>query len=294
MNKTAYPNKVLLQDVLAGLKALPSDSAQVIISDPPYNIGKDFGLCKDRLELTDYINWALPWIQESLRVLTPSGSLFIYGFSEILAHLLVHSNAPHSRWLVWHYTNKNAAAATSWQRSHESILVLSKNKPKFNTDLVREPYTETFLANAAGKTRAASAGRFGATESTYTAHEAGALPRDVLKHPALAGGAGARERAHFCTTCNALVLGKDKKDHSSHKLITHPTQKPLALTRRLIASAKNTAPGEPTQVAVLFGGSGAEGIAALQENCSFVGFDINPDFVKLANLWAQQQLTSQP
>ena len=81
--------------------------------------------------------------------------MFVYGFSEILALILArvpkHINR---RWLVWHYTNKNAASAGFWQRSHESILALWKKEKVFNKDLVREPYTESFLKNAAGKKRA--------------------------------------------------------------------------------------------------------------------------------------------
>ena len=37
-----------------------------------------------------------------------------------------------------------------WQRSHESIIACWKQKPIFNTDLIREPYTDTFLKNCAG------------------------------------------------------------------------------------------------------------------------------------------------
>jgi hypothetical protein len=40
---TPLRQEVLLGDVLTITPSLESDSAQIIIADPPYNIGKDFG-----------------------------------------------------------------------------------------------------------------------------------------------------------------------------------------------------------------------------------------------------------
>ena len=281
-----FPNAVLMSDVIAGLKALPPRSVDILIADPPYNVGKDFGGCKDRMALDAYVRWCMEWIDEGVRVLKPTGTFYIYGFSEILAHLLVNATAEFNRWLVWHYTNKNAANATYWQRSHEAILVLAHQQPTFNVDLVREPYTDDFLKNTAGRKRSATPGRFsdGLTETVYVAHAGGALPRDVLKHPTLAGSAGSTERARWCEDCDTLVIGlEEKRTHAGHSLVDHPTQKPIALTRRLIAAAKNV--GGETNVAVLFAGSGAECIAAQEEGCNFIGFDIEPKYVRMANAW---------
>ena len=133
--------------------------------------------------------------------------MLVYGFSEHLA--LILARVPLNikrRWIVWHYTNKNAAHLNFWQRSHESILVLWKNNKVFNRDLVREPCTETFLKNAAGKKRVGTPSRFGSGKETiYNAHKDGALPRDVIKISALAGGAGSKERILFCNTCDIAL-----------------------------------------------------------------------------------------
>ena len=50
-------NKIYEVDVLDGLKQIEDNSCQIIIVDPPYNIGKDFGNNKDKRELNDYLNW---------------------------------------------------------------------------------------------------------------------------------------------------------------------------------------------------------------------------------------------
>ena len=97
--------EVILGDTITILPTLASDSAQVIIADPPYNIGKDFGNDSDRQPMDEYLSWCEKWIKECLRVLKPNGTMFIYGFSEILA--LILSKVPynvHRRWIVWHYT----------------------------------------------------------------------------------------------------------------------------------------------------------------------------------------------
>jgi site-specific DNA-methyltransferase (adenine-specific) len=193
-------NKIYNSDCIIGMKKIPDNSADIIICDPPYNIGKDFGNNSDKQDFQNYLNWCDQWIEQCIRILKPNGTLYIYGFSEILAFIRVRIQI-NVRWIIWHYTNKVTPSLNFWQRTHESILCCYKNKPIFNRDQVREPYTDAFLKNAAGKVRKATKGRFsnGETETTYNAHENGALPRDVIKISALAGGAGKKERVEHPT-----------------------------------------------------------------------------------------------
>ena len=257
---TVVKQEVIHGDSLVVLPTLKAESAQIIIADPPYNIGKDFGNDSDRQPMEEYLKWSEKWIKECLRILKPNGTMFIYGFSEILA--LILSKVPHEinrRWIIWHYTNKNVASLNFWQRSHESILVLWKNEKVFHRDDVREAYTEGFLNGAAGKERTATKGRFskGEKTTTYTAHPNGALPRDVIKIPALAGGAGMKER------------------------VNHPTQKPIALCEKLLRSCKQS--NTEGYVLVPFAGSGSECLAAKNLGLPFVGIELNEEYVKLIN-----------
>ena len=258
---TTAPSIPLRQEVLQGdclqlLPTLEDNSAQIIIADPPYNIGKDFGNDSDKQPMDMYLAWTEQWIAECLRVLKPNGTMFIYGFSEILA--LILSRVPYHikrRWVIWHYTNKNVASLHFWQRSHESILVLWKDDKVFHRDEVREAYTEGFLNGAAGKERAATKGRFskGDKTTTYAAHPNGALPRDVIKIPALAGGAGVKER------------------------VNHPTQKPLALCEKLLRSCKQ----DDGYVLIPFAGSGSECVAAQHLGLPFVAMELNEEYIAL-------------
>ena len=245
-------------DCISGMKKIQSASVDIVICDPPYNIGKDFGNSSDKQDMDKYLLWCDEWIAECLRILTPHGTLYIYGFSETLAFIRTRITC-NVRWLIWHYTNKVTPSLNFWQRTHESILCCYKNKPVFNRDDVREPYTDTFLKNAAGKVRKATKGRFsnGETETIYNAHEGGALPRDVIKAPALAGGAGKKER------------------------VDHPTQKPLQICDTLLKAAMNK--DAPTLVVVPFAGSGSECVSAKNNGLRFIGFEINADYIAIAN-----------
>lgn len=280
IKQKTQPNRVILGDAVEEMKKLPTASCDVIIIDPPYNIGKDFGNNLDKLELVDYVDWSKQWIDESIRIMKPNGTLFIYGFSETLAYLSVEIPIK-KRWLIWHYTNKNVASLNFWQRSHEAIICAWKEKPVFHRDEVREPYTEGFLTGAAGKERKDTIGRFskGGKRTIYTAHERGALPRDVIKIPALAGGAGMVERWFLCKTCNDVFAPMELKKHQGHELIKHPTQKPLELSRKLVISA---APKNGGLVLVPFVGTGSECVAAKQLGHSYIGYEINPDYIKIA------------
>jgi len=273
-------NKIILGDAVSELKKLPDESCDAVIIDPPYNIGKDFGNNLDKRELSEYVSWCKEWINECIRVMKPTGTMFIYGFSEILAYLSVEIPI-NKRWLIWHYTNKNVASLNFWQRSHEAIICAWKDKPIFNRDEIREPYTEGFLNGAAGKVRKGTLGRFSGSglETVYKAHEGGALPRDVIKIPALAGGAGMIERWFLCKTCDSVCEPRQLKNHDGHEIMKHPTQKPFELSRKLIKSAM---PKKNGVVLVPFVGTGSECAAAKELGQSYIGFEINPDYVRLA------------
>ena len=272
-------NKIYELDVLKGLRELNDNSAQIIVADPPYNIGKDFGNNIDKRELDDYLEWCDKWIKEGIRILKPNGTMFIYGFSEILAHIFIRIPI-HKRWLVWHYTNKNMPTAKFWQRSHESLICCWKDDKIFNRDDVREPYTKGFLNGSAGRVRPATIGRLSRNgkETTYNAHSKGALPRDVIKLPTLAGCVGINERWFLCKTCDDIFHPKKLKEHKEHEIIKHPTQKPMELCDKLIKSAKQ----EEGFVLIPFAGIGSECVSAKKLGLDFVSFEINPDYIRIA------------
>jgi site-specific DNA-methyltransferase (adenine-specific) len=46
---------VINDDILSVLRNLNDESAQIVIADPPYNIGKDFGNKSDKQPMDEYL-----------------------------------------------------------------------------------------------------------------------------------------------------------------------------------------------------------------------------------------------
>lgn len=296
-SKTPLKSGIYIGDVLEVLENLPKEHKfDLVIADPPYNIGKDFGTSSDSMPLAEYIAWTKKWLNACFALLTDQGLIYVYGFTEILAHIACQYPMENQRWLVWHYTNKTVPSLKFWQRSYESILCLWKpgtKQPHLEIDQIREPYTSTFLNNAAGKIRQSTVSRFGGNKdqkTIYQAHKKGALPRDVIKVPALAGGAGALERWFMCHDCGDVVLHPSKlKAHKQHKTFKHPTQKPMRLTKKLIDSRIS---GQRGRVLIPFAGSGSECLVAHQWGLDYLGIESNPLYVDFARKWIKAVCTN--
>ncbi|MDP3682468.1 MAG: DNA methyltransferase, partial [Ignavibacteria bacterium] len=114
-------------DAIHFLKGLENESVDLIFADPPYNIKKaEWDTFQSQQQ---YVDWSILWIQEAQRVLKPHGSLYVCGFSEILADIKWAASHLFTgcKWLVWFYRNK-ANLGNDWGRSHESILHFRKSK----------------------------------------------------------------------------------------------------------------------------------------------------------------------
>ena len=255
-------NGLLFQgDSIEWLKQLPPDSVDMIFADPPYNIKKaDW----DKFETQEqYIDWSLQWIKEAARVLKSTGSLFICGFTEVLADLK-HPAMRYfksCRWLIWHYKNK-ANLGSDWGRSHESILLLRKSKTfTMNIDMIRIPYNEhTLKYPARPQAETSQYGNGKPRRSDWIPNPLGAKPKDVIEIP---------------TTCNGM--GEKTK---------HPTQKPEELVRKFVLSASN--PGDI--ILDPFSGSGTTLVVAEQLGRQWIGCEINPEY----NTWAIERIDRVP
>lgn len=273
---------VVLEKLIAQQKRF-----DVIIADPPYNIGKDFGNDSDSQPMAQYLEWTAEWVADCFELLANDGLLYLYGFPEIVARIAVQYPLEEQRWLVWHYTNKTVPSSKFWQRSHETILCLWKPgapRPTLEIDQIREPYEPAYLKHA-GKTRRGTPSRYGAEgrETFYNVHKNGALPRDVIKVPALAGGAGHSERWFLCRTCGDILCHpRERAEHDGHHTLKHPTQKPMTLTERLIKSRVN---GRGGSVLVPFAGSGSECVVAQGLSADFLGIELNPEYAAFARQW---------
>lgn len=64
-------------DCVDGMRELPSESVDVAITSPPYNIGASYRSYRDNLARLDYLEWSETWAAEIQRVLRPDGALFL-------------------------------------------------------------------------------------------------------------------------------------------------------------------------------------------------------------------------
>lgn len=247
------PNGTLFcGDSLEWLPTLASESIDLIFADPPYNLKKAEWDTFESQQV--YVDWSLQWIEQAARVLKPTGSLYIMGFSETLADLKLPACRYFKgcRWLIWHYKNK-ANLGNDWGRSHESILHLRKTTSvKINIDRVRIPYGNHTLKYPSHPQASTSQYGNGKPRQNWTPHPDGAKPKDVIEIP---------------TTCNGM-----------HEKTKHPTQKPEELIRKLIFAASD--PGDT--VLDPFSGSGTTLVVAEQSGRKWLGCEINPEY----NQWA--------
>jgi len=86
-NKTSH---VLVNgNSLKLMKNMPEESIHLIITDPPYNIGLDYGdEYNDNKSKKEYYRWCEEWLTECARILHKEGSFYLISYPEINARLL--------------------------------------------------------------------------------------------------------------------------------------------------------------------------------------------------------------
>ena len=64
-------------DCIDGMSKLKTDSIDLVVTSPPYNLGIAYGKYFDRGKRADYLLWCVRWATELRRVLKPDGSFFL-------------------------------------------------------------------------------------------------------------------------------------------------------------------------------------------------------------------------
>ena len=65
-------------DAIEELKKIPSKSVQLIVTDPPYNLNKDYGNNQDKLEFEEYLEFSRQWLKEANRILMDNGTIYVF------------------------------------------------------------------------------------------------------------------------------------------------------------------------------------------------------------------------
>lgn len=74
--------RILVGDCLRVLPTIKAGSIDLIVADPPYNIGIDYGMGKKADRRGDYWSWCRKWIYLCNRALRDGGSLWIISGQE--------------------------------------------------------------------------------------------------------------------------------------------------------------------------------------------------------------------
>ena len=235
-------------DVLEFLGGLGSESADLVIADPPYGIKKDFGVSENWNDIDGWVSWCEQWLERAIRTLKPSGNLVVYGIHNYLCYnqvSLFNLGMRYRRQFIWHYENGFCGNRKLPRATYEPFLWFSKTD-QFYFEEIREPYKSADRLRYAVK----KGGK------TWTPHPEGRIAGDVWSIPTLAG-------RRF----------RDEK-------VDHPSQKPLALSERLV---RHFAP-KGGHVVVPFAGSGSECVAAVRNGRTFAATEINSYFRSIAQL----------
>lgn len=225
---------LLTEDCLSLLKALPDESVQLILIDPPYNLDLE-----KWDSFSNYIDWASKWINESYRVLSKSGSLVIFGGTQFQGEKsgdlieIIHYCRHYTKFrlvntIIWYYKNGMSAHRYFANRHEEAIWLTKTDKYYFDLDSVRVPYGEKELAQALKDKRL--------------------IPENVMKGK---------------NPTNVWEIGR--LNGNSLERVGHPTQKPLEIIRRFVKALSY-----PDSIVLdFFAGSGTTGRVCIEEkrNC---------------------------
>ena len=134
---------IVTGDAIEELPKIKSSSVDLIIADPPYNLGKDYGNNHDIKGFDEYLEFSRKWLREANRILSPAGTIYVFMGFRFISYLYDILDRElqmfFNSWIVWHYT-QGMGKTKGFSPRHDDILMFTKSqKPKFNLDPVRVP-----------------------------------------------------------------------------------------------------------------------------------------------------------
>lgn len=236
-------------DVLELLSELPDQFTKLVVTSPPYNIGKPY---EEKLRMEEYLEQQERIIRESVRVLRQDGSIcwqvgnYVHNGEivplDIVLYPIFKQLGLHLRnRIVWHFGH-GLHASRRFSGRYEVILWFTKSDEyTFNLDAVRVPQKYPQKKHFKGPKKGQLSG-----------HPLGKNPSDVWEIP-------------------------NVKSNHVEKTI-HPCQFPIELIERLVLALTN----EGDWVFDPFIGVGSTAIAALMHGRRAIGAEIIPEYVKIA------------
>lgn len=242
---------VKCQDNLAFMRELPAEIAKLIVTSPPYNIGKSY---EKRKTLDTYIASQAQVISECVRLLHSQGSICwqvgnhitpdgeVVPLDIVLYHLFKDHGLSLRNRIIWHFEH-GLHCNNRFSGRYETIMWFTKGKDyTFNLDPVRVPSKYPSKKYFKGP-------RIG----ELSGNPLGKNPSDVW------------------------IIPNVKNNHVEKTV--HPCQFPVELVERLVLSMTN----EGDDVFDPYVGVGSSVIAALKHGRNGLGCDIMPEYVDIAH-----------
>jgi site-specific DNA-methyltransferase (adenine-specific) len=242
-------NIVYQEDCIEGMKKIPSNSIDLVLTDPPYGI-----TACEWDKLIDLKKW---WV-EIKRVIKPNGAIVMTA-SQPFTTDLINSNREWFKYeIIWCKGKGSNFSLVKKQplRIHEDILVFQE-KMWYNPQMekvegkIRNQKKEVEEREWRGTNRPSDVNHFKKIKYSDDYNPEFTYPKSLIYFP------------------NHL-----EKHHKSH-----PTQKPVELFKWLIKSYSN----ENQLVLDCFAGSGTTAIACIETNRKYICFENNPQYFKIIN-----------
>ena len=244
-----WRDRIVNDDVMATLAALPDAFADLIIVDPPYNLSRTFGTQHfARMDDDDYEHYLRSWLPLVCRKLKADGTLYLCGdwhCTASMQRVLSESLAIMNR-ITWQ-REKGRGASSNWKNAMEDIWFAVSNPDDyyFNLDAVKVRRVVRAPYRANGK------------------------PKDWND----------TKQGRFRDTCPGNFWDDLSVPFWSMPENTdHPTQKPEKLYAKLILASSE----EGDVVFDPFLGSGTSAVVAKKLGRHFVGCELERDYCLVA------------
>jgi site-specific DNA-methyltransferase (adenine-specific) len=236
----------------------------LIVTDPPYNLGKDFGNDTDCLNPQEFLHQLDTRLKLMKELLTPNGSIVVFCSQKYTGDIqfLLRKYFVQRRLMIWFYENGMSRQAHEPVTEFEPFWWFSASDDfTYNIDDVRVPYKTDRVRNPIYKIDVHG------NKRAWTPDPRGRKRGDVWQYPTLAG-------KHF----------EDEK-------VDHPTQKPVSLWTDIIRSfsSKNSNGKLDGKILDPYMGSGTTAVCCEKLNresnhkITWMGCELEQKFVDLGN-----------
>lgn len=276
-------SKIICADSLKALDKIEDDSVQLVVTSPPYNIGKEYE--KDqRLSLQEYLDWLGPIVDKLCLKVNEKGSVCwqvgnyvkdgeVFPLDLYFYEMFRKNGLKLRNRIIWHF-NFGLHASQRFSGRYETLLWFTKSDEYiFNLDPVRVPQLYPGKRHSAKK---------GERAGKLSGNPLGKNPSDFWEF------SGER----FFEKNPIWELPNVKSNHPEKT--QHPCQFPSELVERCILAFSN----KGDLVLDPFVGSGTTVIAAMKYNRVGLGIDKSSEYAKLARarmkLFAKGELKLRP